>query len=220
MYELKIKEKLSGLPVFRLGDVNQIVENRIYAKKIIKRMLESGMIFKIKKGLYTFYDDPFMVSTFILKPSYVSSVSALYYFHRITQIPRHVFCSTPKRTKTYYFITQIHFLHTDWFFGFELIEYKNFKIPVATPEKAIIDSIGNVPLSLIEEAFDEIDIERMLTYLKKIKKSCVVKRIGYFLEMSGHDVYSELKEFINPKYIHLDPLVKGKVKNRRWRVVI
>lgn len=220
MYELELKEKLFGLPVFRLGDVNQIVENRVYAKKVIKRMIEKGIVVKIKKGLYTFHKDPFLVSTFILKPSYISSVSALYYFHKITQIPTHIFCATIKRPKTYSFLTKISFFHTNYFFGFKLVEYENFKIPIATPEKAIIDSVGIVPLSLIKEALDEINVERMVEYLEKIGKSSVVKRMGYLLEEIGYDVYGKLKKFINSKYIHLDPLVKGKTKNKKWKVIV
>ena len=220
MYELKLKEKLFDLPVFRLGDVNQIVKNRVYAKKVIKRMIEKGLVIKIKKGLYTFHKDPFLVSTFILKPSYISSVSALYYFRKITQIPKYVFCATIKRSKTYTFLTEIIFFHTNYFFGFKLVEYGNYKIPVATQEKAIIDSVGVVPISLIDEAFDEINVERMVKYLKKIGKSSIIKRIGYLLEENGYDIYPELKKFINSKFIHLDPLKKGKIKNKKWRVIV
>ena len=61
----------------------------------------------------------------------------------------------------------------------------------------------------------------MITYLKKIKKSSIVKRVGYLMERNGYNVYGRLKKFINYKYIPLDPLVKreGK-KNKRWRLVI
>lgn len=221
MYEVKIKEHFSKVPVFTLGDVNQIISNRVYAKKLISKEAREGKIKKIKKGLYTFYEDPFLISTFLLKPSYISSISALSYHHKISQIPNEIFCFTSKLPKTYFFVTKINFFHTKYFFGFKLEKYSNFKIPIATPEKAIIDSIGKVPLSIIEEAFEDLDMNRMLSYLKRIGKSGIIKRIGYLLEKNGYEVYEELKKYINSKYIPLDPLRKGKKKRiKKWRLKI
>ena len=60
----------------------------------------------------------------------------------------------------------------------------------------------------------------MVKYLKKIGKSSIIKRIGYLLEENGYDIYPELKKFINSKFIHLDPLKKGKIKNKKWRVIV
>jgi predicted transcriptional regulator of viral defense system len=221
MYEAKVIEHFSDVPVFRLGDVSQIVENREYAKKFLQRMVRQGRLKKIKKDFYTIHEDPFLVSTFLIKPSYVSSVSALSFHHLITQIPKEVFCFTTKQSKTINFISGINFVHTKYFFGFKHVKHEKIYIPIATPEKAIIDSIGIVPFSVFDEAFEKIDIEQLIDYLKTIKKSSIVKRIGYLAEKNGFDVYEKLKKFINNKYIFLDPIAKryGK-KNKKWKVVV
>ena len=220
MYESRIL-KLKNVPVFSLADISQIVSGKEYAKKLLRKMVLYDEIKRIKKNIYTFYDDPFLISTFINKPSYISSVSALSYHKIISQIPKDIFCFTLKKEKNINFTSEIKFIQTKYFFGFDDLEYLNFKIPIATPEKAIIDSIGLVPISLMEEAFENININKMLEYLKKIKKSSILKRIGYLLEEHNLDIYKKIKKYINNKYIYLDPLAKkyGK-RDKRWKLII
>jgi len=220
MYEAVIMEEFKKVPVFSLADVNQIIKNRIYAKKFLKRMLMEKKILRIKRDCYTLYNDPFLVSTFILRPSYVSSVSALSFYGLVTQIPNEIFCFTNRRAQKFDFIMKINFIHTNFFFGFEPKEYDNFKIPIADVEKAIIDTVGLFPLTIVEEAVPEINRKKMIDYLKKVRKSCVIKRIGLFLERNGVDVYEELKNYINKKYIPFDPKKRGiGKKNKKWFVI-
>jgi len=87
-------------------------------------------------------------------------------------------------------------------------------------EKAIIDSIGKVPIYVFEEALEKINVEKILEYVEKIGKRSLTKRIGYLLEKQGYDVYSELRSFIDKKFVFLDPIVKGKKKNEKWRVIV
>jgi predicted transcriptional regulator of viral defense system len=221
MYETELVDKLSKMPLFSLADVSQIVKSREYAKVVIRRMVKNEEVKRIKRDAYTFHEDPILVSTFLVKPSYVSSVSSLYLHKKITQIPNEVFCFTNNLPKKFFFVVPINFFHTDFFFGFELEKYGEFEILVATDEKAIIDSVGKVPLSVVEEAFEDLKIDRIIGYLKKIGKSSFAKRIGFLLERNGYDVYHELKGLIKGNYISLDPLIKShKRKNRKWKVFI
>ncbi len=220
MYELKLL-KLKEMPVFSLADAAQIVSGKAYAKKLLKRMLGRKEIFKVKRDIYTFYDDPFLVSTLLIRPSYISSASALSYHKLITQIPRDIFCMTAGKNKKERFREEIFFYHTPYFFGFEKEKYNSFSIPIASPEKAIIDSFGVIPVTIFEEAVEGINFERMASYLKKIKKSSLLKRIGYLLEKKGFEVYSLLKKRLNDRYILYDPLAKknGK-KDKKWKLII
>ncbi len=221
MYEASVREHFSGVPVFGLADLAQIIQNRDYAKKYLQKMVRQGRIRKIKRDSYTLHDDPFLISTFLVKPSYVSSVSALSYHHIITQIPNEVFCFTTKRATRVDFVSRISFFHTKHFFGFVPERYMDFSIPVATPEKAIIDSIHTVPLSVFEEAFDMIDIDVMVDYLKRIKKSSIAKRIGYMAERRGFPVYERVRELLNNRYILLDPLAKRRgIRDKKWRLIV
>src|SRR3989344_1823442 len=221
MYETEILKNFSSMPVFSLSDVNQIIENRDYAKKFLKRMLLNKKVFKIKKNSYTLHDDSFLVSNFLVKPSYISSISALSYHRLITQIPNEVFCMTSKNSSKIKFDNLINFFHTNYFFGFKEERYEDFKILIAEPEKAIIDSFFIVPVSIFDEALENIDAEKMINYLKKMGKGSIIKRVGYLMEERGIMVYDKLKRFINYKYIPLDPLLKrnGR-KNKKWKIII
>lgn len=220
MYETKLL-KLRDVPVFSLADVSQIVSGKAYAKKLLKRLVNANEIKKIKRDCYSFSDDPFLVSTFLVKPSYISSVSALSYHKIITQIPKDVFCFTTKKENTIRFCSEIRFLHTNHFFGFLDEEYEHSKIPIATPEKAVIDSVGIVPFSVFEEALANIRKDRMLEHLKMIKKSCLLKRVGFLLERNNIDVYDAIRNKLNRRYIYLDPIAKrtGK-RNRKWGLIV
>lgn len=220
MYETKIA-KLKEIPVFSLSDVSQIVSGKDYAKKILKKMNLRKEILKIRRDCYSFYDDPFLISTFLIKPSYISSASALSYHKLISQIPKDIYCLTIKRNSTIKFNGEIKFIHTKYFFGFEKANYEGFSLPIANPEKAIIDSLGLIPVSIFEEAIEKINIEKTLSYLNKIKKSSILKRMGFLLERNNFQVYEKLKKGINRRYIYLDPLAKksGK-KDRKWGLII
>lgn len=221
MYDLKLLKELDNIPVFSLSDLNQYINNKNYAKKFLKRMKMNGTIIKVKKNKYTLNKDPFLISTFLIKPSYITSVSALSYHKLITQIPNEIYCATDKKTKIITFEMKINFIQTKYFFGFNNENYSGFNIPVADPEKAIIDSISIIPISVIEEAFAEINPEKMILYLKKIGKSSLIKRIGYLMEKYNYDVYDKLKDLINYKYVLLDPCSssRGK-KEKKWGLII
>ncbi len=221
MYERKVIEHFRNVPVFGLGDLAQVIENRNYAKKFLQRMVMEGKIKRIRRDSYTLHEDPLLVSTYLVKPSYISSISALSFHRLTTQIPRDVFCFTTKQDKTIRFVSPIRYFHTKYFFGFKMEKYEKFSIPLATPEKAIIDSIGAIPLSMLDEVFERIETGTLLGYLKKIKKGSIVKRIGYLAEKNGFDFYGELRKFINNRYIFLDPLAgKGGENNKKWRVIV
>lgn len=220
MYETRVLEQFRHVPVFSLADVSQIIQNRSYAKNFMKRMIAEGKIKKIKRGFYTLQEDPFIVSTYVIRPSYISSVSALAFHRMITQIPNKVFCLTEKPTSKITFISDMLYFHTDYFFGFRHEAYESFSVPVAVPEKAVIDSVGIVPVSVFEEAFADLDAKTLLKLLEKIKKGSIVKRIGYLAERNGFDVYENLKKFLNNKYVLLDPLAKNKGnENIKWKVI-
>lgn len=220
MYESEIL-KLKEMPVFSLSDVSQIVSGKEYAKKLLRKLKKSKRILRIKRDFYTFHKNPFLIATFLEKPSYISSASSLSYHNLITQIPKDIFCFSEKNNKTIKFLSKIYFIKTKYFFGFKYENYLGFKIPVSIPEKAIIDSIGVIPLSIIEEAIEKINIKTMKNLLKKIKKKSIIKRIGYLLVKKNFKIDDLKKKISKSKYIYLDPLAKktGR-KDKNWRLII
>lgn len=220
MYEYGLL-RLKEVPVFSLSDVAQIVSGKGYAKQLLARMVSRGEVRRLRGGLYSFHDDDFLVSTYLVKPSYISSVSALSYHRLITQIPKEVHCFTTKRGAVMRLGMDIRFFHTEYFFGFGEREHAGFRIPIADAWKAVIDSFGVVPVSVFEEAVEKVDPESMLLCLKRIRKSSILKRAGFLLERNGFDSYPDLRKMINRRYIRFDPLAgSGGERNRKWGLVV
>ena len=221
MYEAEILGHFREVPVFSLADASQIIESRLYAKKFLERMIRDGKIARVKRDCYTVHKDPFLLAPFIVSPSYITSVSALSFRGAITQMPKMVFCATSRRDKEIDFGQGIRCRHTNYFFGFAPEKYGEFSLQVATIEKAVIDSIGVVPLSVIEEAFREIGGEALLKQMARIRKGSVLKRIGFLADRNGIDLHRELKKYLNTRHILLDPLAgkKGE-KNSKWKVIV
>jgi len=75
----------------------------VYAKFLASSLLKKGKIRKIKRDLYTLHDDAFLVATFIIRPSYISSISALSFYRDISQIPNEIFCITNTSSEVSHF---------------------------------------------------------------------------------------------------------------------
>ena len=209
-----------------------MVERRAHSRALIDDKKRGGHGFKshprhFLKSLkikdiwkFVFRKYIFLYTNFIVKPSYISSISALSFYGDISQLPNEIFVLQTNLQKLFTFIQTIRFFHTKFFFGFKEVEYKGFKILIADREKAIIDSIGKVPIYIFEESLEKINLEKMLDYVKRIGKRSLAKRIGYLLEKFGYNVYFDLKGFIDKKFVFLDPIVKGKKKNKKWMVIV
>ena len=108
--------------------------------------------------------------------------------------------------------------------GFENINYKGFIIFVSDIEKTIIDCLltRSVPIPIIYNAIEntKIDIDRLITYLDKIKNKTLAKRIGFLMEKAGNDISERLKDYIDNNYTALEPNNKAKGKKcKKWRII-
>ena len=192
---------------------NKLDKYRSYINLVLYRLNKSGRIYKIERDKYTVYGDPFLISSHILWPSYISGWSALRYHNLTEQIPNHISIVAIKNKRAIKFInTSIIFkkVKKQVFFGYEKIKYSNFEVFIANPEKAIIDSalLGLVSVSEAKEIFlsniKKISITRLLIYLKKIGNKSLIKRVGYLLDISNKECYKKLKKHIDATYIPLD----------------
>lgn len=219
MYELKIVRLLEKMPIFSLADVSKITGSRDYSKKLLSRLIKKGVVKRIMRDKYSFHEkigDAFLMAPFLYSPSYISCASALSYYGLITQIPTSVFLMTSKRPKIIKTETTIIYHKTKHFFGFRQTELNGFKIPIAEPEKAFIDSIKIHPLHMIINVLSELDHKKLFSYAKKTNE---MKRVGYLLEKNNFEV--EIPKELSSKYIYLDPLgsKKGR-KDKKWKLIV
>lgn len=206
MYDAKVLNLMSKMPVFSLADVAKITNNRAYAKVLLSRLVKEKNVHRLMRDKYTLFDNPMIFSPFLNYPAYISCASALNYYGLISQVPNSVFLMTSKRPKT---IKNLVFHKTKNFFGFKKIKINGINTLIAEPEKAFIDSIGIHPLNLILESLPELDENKLLEYAKQCNE---LKRISFLLE-------KELK--VSKKFIYLDPLSKKNgVRNEKWKLIV
>lgn len=224
MKKIQLLRQLERYPLFTENDVAKIVnKNAGYVRKLLYRMQKEQLIERIERGKYTLHDDPLIVASYLLAPSYLSLWTALRYYNLMQQQPHKMFVvsAIPKKPLLFH-DTEIVFKTSKRMFGYKKERYADFDIFMAEPEKAIVDALlFKIPLSYIVEALDnnKLHLEKIAEYAKKTGNISLMKRVGYVLEKKKRRIYKLYPKDNN--YILLDPLGKrnGK-KDLRWKLII
>jgi len=122
------------------------------------------------KGTISFVDDPFVIATQIVEPSYVSLNSAMLFHGLIQQVPKAIECVTSRNTLKHRNIGAVyHKISEGLFFGYKRYSKANSYVFVAEPEKAVIDGIY---LNLygkkeLEEFMPKLNRSRLLQLTKE-----------------------------------------------------
>lgn len=199
-----------------------------YAKIFIHRLSKRGLV-RLERNKYAIKGiNPFVIASNIVFPSYLSFISAYSYHNLTTQIPRALYVVTLKQRRALnYDGNLINFIKFNKyrFFGFKREVLDGKFLFVAEPEKAIVDSLYLPKYAPISETFfalrnAELNVEKLLSFAKRMGSSAAMARLGYLLESIGVKVSGELKPL--PKnYVPLNPtLAKEGKKNRRWKLII
>ena len=134
-----------GVPVFTTADASVTLKQSLgAASKTLQRLRAAGLVWSIRKGLWTVHDDlsPFVLPEHLTspQPSYVSLQTALHLHGMIDQIPSVVYAVSLARTQriqTSRGAFSIHRIGPSFFGGFDVSPQSGAKI--ATPEKALLD---------------------------------------------------------------------------------
>lgn len=134
-----------GEPVLHTRDVVMILKiSTPHASKLLARLAKAKAIIPLKRGLWLIEKtlDPYQLAPFLTSPfpCYFSLQTALYFHGMISQIPPTHYLMTIARThqlSTPVGDYSFHHVAPPFFFGFEVSNKE--KIPMATPEKALID---------------------------------------------------------------------------------
>lgn len=133
-------------PVIETGEaVARLGVSPTRASQILRSLEHAGVVARLKHGLWLLEPDvdPFVIPPYLTAPfpAYVSLSSALSKHGMIEQIPRAIFVCSPGRThevKTTRAAYAIHHLAAEVFGGFTGTSDTGY---VATPEKALFDSV-------------------------------------------------------------------------------
>ncbi len=163
-------------PVFTIEDVMLAFKSSGMSYKYLRLMLykysKSGRIRRISSGVYTFHNHAIVVG-FAFRPFYYGLESALGILGFSNQGVNNVVITTRKvRTgiRTFdgrnYRIARIK---NRYFFGYKLMQYGNFWVPVSDIEKTLIDMVYfkiGIRDELMKDAFSKLDIRKLNRYLK------------------------------------------------------
>lgn len=167
--------------VFSLDDVKKILNIKYSSAKVfVSRYVKNGYILRLRRNLFVLKEkfdnldneQKFMLANFIVSPSYISFITALSYYELTTQVPQNFFESVSLYRSKILQINNNVFKYSkikkEFYFGF--VKKDNFFI--ATPEKALVDSLylmvrGEYKLDLSAVDFAKFDKNIILKILKK-----------------------------------------------------
>ena len=216
----------SGKGVFTIPDMSRLLgKNRKYAILYAERLCKRKVIRRVEKGKYVLPDtDPVVVATNLITPSYISFLSGLYHYHLTTQIPTTLQVVTTRSKRKIVYEQKINFIRFDKkrVFGYKREKLSGGYAFVGEIEKIVVDILfmpRYCPLNEVLDAFDRIDIKKIVEYGLKMKSIVTLKRLGYLLELKDFDVYDKLKSYLNKRYDLLNPFLPPSGNNdRKWRL--
>ena len=177
----------------------------------------------------------FAIATHLVTPSAISHWSAMSYHGLTEQIPQVVTAFTPKRfmtpdmrtsekqpsrSKQAWEIDGVRYEFTitkpEFYFGIQEVWIdQNFKVPITDKERTMLEGfasprffggMGEI-LGILNEHFQEFDLQKLVSYSVRYGKAAVVKRLGWALEREGApaNVLAPLEQFPTSGYRILDP---------------
>ncbi len=167
----------TGFPVVKLSDLRTALKSKkisdAYLKRLVNYLMRSGELKRITKGTYTLHNEITVVG-FAFQPFYYGLENALT-IRKLWEQGTNPIVVTPKKARTgirrfednNYVVQRIN---KKLFFGYELIKYYEFWIPVSDPEKTLLDFVyfrHHLREDVLKELKHMIKKERLVTYLKE-----------------------------------------------------
>jgi len=233
METLQIVKKLQEYPTFNIDTFANIIDkDKTYAKMHLNRLKNRCIVKQIQRNVYTVQEDPLIIASRIIWPSYISLWAAFRYHNLTEQIPNKISVMTTRsksREKIQIMNTTIIFekIRPSWFFGFSKIKIQDFEVFMAEPEKALIDAILLKKIStaeiysLLQNNIKNISTKKIVDYILRTKNSALAKRYGWMLESLGCNHAKKLKKQAYKTIIPLDiarPITGP--KDKKWGIIV
>lgn len=176
-YLKEIRSYFKNLPAFTLLDIKKFLNEKKpsagYIRLMMYKLIEKGEIKRISKGIYTYKTDAQVVG-FAFTPFYYGLQDALS-LRNLWEQESNPVVITPRKVRSGLRIFEtnnylVRRISRKMFFGFEMIKYYDFWIPVSDAEKTLIDFIyfkEHLDKSTIKEIFKTINKTKLHKYLKK-----------------------------------------------------
>ena len=205
------------------------------AKNLVTKLVKNGWLIRIKRGLYAISDlssrgflslSPNVAANLLNQESYVSFESALQHYGIIDQfVGKTVSVSLIQYKSVELAGIEYSFVKTKprFYFGWQTVTVGSQTARIATPEKALIDSVhfhrSQYSIDLvIEKLLDhksDLDLTRMTDYLTRFPKT-TIKTFGVIFDLLGMDSSDLYKKV---KRIGTHWMLSGDTKfNSKWRI--
>ena len=200
-----LRQKLQSRPFFETLEAEALFgKGECEALPRISRWVRQGKLIQLRRGKYLLPPrfqikptDPFYVSNYLFRPSYVSLFSALQYYRLIPEAVFEIQAVTTRQTATWdtvlgqfrYFSTK-----TDRFFGYSMVtmgDGEQQTVLIAKPERALIDICYFYSGEWTSDRWRElrlqnrekIECERLLQFAHKMKSRKVERSIQNLLKV-------------------------------------
>ena len=142
-----------GLRLFSPLELQRILSiSAIAARFLVHRYAKRGVFLKLKNGLYCLAEQPpseLAIANRLYEPSYLSFEFALSYYHLIPEAAYVITSATSRPTRVLTAMGkafEYHRLKKSAFTGYEPVKVGTETILMATPEKALVDTLYFVDL--------------------------------------------------------------------------
>lgn len=225
LYEIKELLSRQEKAVFSINEIARLLDiKKTVAYVYTHRMVRKKLLFKIERNKVSLSDDPFVISSQLTFPSFISLTSALYLHNVIQQVIDRIYIITTRKKKSLkIFDTDVTFINVkpEFMFGYKKIKKEKSFVMIADLEKTIIDCLKfprYCRLHYVVKAFEKADLEKIEKYLSILDDEVIIRRAGYLLDILKKK--HSLKRKTNSTY-KLNPSIKKKGKfNKKWYLYI
>ena len=236
----------SGRDLFTMSQARQALGvDAPYPANILYRLAAKGWLQRIERGKYRLIpleagpagqwaEHEFRIATTLAAPYYLAYATALAYYGYTERALNPIWIATTRGRRplvldgvTYRFVG----LSTRKFFGYTHIQVVETPINMAEREKALSDGFDHPEQcgGVIEAAKglwygrDEVVLERLVVYGRRLANRSALKRLGFWLEQLGIAEQGIVEQLVHEdrNYPLLDP--KGPrqgPKDARWRLIV
>lgn len=180
---------------------------RAHARYMAHRLVKKGWLERLRPGTYKLIPadrgvdgvpdtNPFRVEAALDFSHFFSFATAAHHHGLIDQLGAEYYLAAPRRSSTFelgglrFRVVQVP---EERFFGWEVAEVFGQEVPMATPERALLDSLdrpryagglGEVSL-MVRRAARRIDWARLFDFLERFESAALAQRLGYLLDLHG-----------------------------------
>lgn len=183
-------------PVFTMEDAQAYYNNISSARSAVKRLLDQGMVAKIRRNLYTCISgetgvpvaNRFQIASSLTETSYVTHHTAMEFYGITDQVFYEVYVSSETEFKSFSFDGYTYrFIKPRISDGVEEVKFSG-GVRVTDKERTILDSIKDMDwISGFEEvisnvgAIKRVKEERLVRYLAMYDNQFLYQKTGYIL---------------------------------------